>query len=116
MGYHYTTDNCYDFDIEVVEANGQNFTEAFEILDSDDDSRLVDLIKEATMAHMGYLFSSDAVSHDEETDIDRHIQLPSDAELLEARRKVEQGDFSSDNLFKAIGSICREYNNSIKQA
>ena len=113
IGYFYPSymgnDEPFDFDIETVEANGQNFTEAYHILESDDDSRLVDLIHAATLAHMEYIFTPDET----DTDIDLHLDMPTEAEMLSAHIKVLNGDFSGDNLFKAIGSICMDYNKRI---
>jgi len=118
IGYFYPSymgeDSPFDYDIESVQADGQDFTNAFHILDSDDDSRLVDLIKEATLAHMEYIFMPD--EQDVDTDLARHLAIPTAAEMKEAHTRVMNGDFSGKNLFMAIGSICTEYNNNLNRA
>ena len=101
VGYYYAgsePDEMYDYDIETITADGQDFTKIFELLRFDQDSRLESTIAEATMAHMQYLFSGECDMCQRE---------------LSAVERVESGDFSSDNLFEAIGIICRDYNNSL---
>lgn len=99
IGYYYAGSEPgeeYMFDIETVKADGQDFTNIYKLLESDNDSRLDTTINEATMAHMGYLFSTECDMCTRE---------------LSAVSRVENGDFT--NVFEAIAEITQGYNNTI---
>lgn len=91
IGYCYPNNepqDMYDYDIECVKVNNQEFTEAYKLLAHDQDSRLVDTIHDATMAHMGYLFSSDYAEcemceREPDPDLDRHLDIPTEEQIPE---------------------------------
>ena len=99
VGYDYG--DCGDdespflFDINNVYVDGQNCTNLFRMLDDD---AIVGYINDATEAHMYEVFRPAGNYVRSETNPIQSLQ---------------NGNFSSSNLFAAIGDICRDYNTQI---
>jgi len=113
VGYNYGMNEhnemVYDFDINDVYFDGQCCTNFFKwIVKRDASESCIEYINEVTYAHIAYLFSSsyEDASLSDSTDIEQDTPTS-------AVQSLQNGNFSSSNLFAAIGEICRGYNTQI---
>lgn len=103
------------FDVNEVSTNEVNttvvnfqvkiktdFTPLYRALAADEDSRFIDHIHNAIVGHLQGLFHGYEGEH---TTTDNVQETPV--------QSLENGNFSSDNLFAAIGDICRSHNEKI---